>query len=317
MYASYRAAAQRYGLTMIPENPGVFTSTIQLTGEVGEHPVRLRRLVGLHCIETEVYLKPGLDLGLDLTPAGQPPYPGAFGTLRFIGRMFSRADLHVGDAKVDDAFSIHGDEESRVRTLLEPLRAALLSWNEVERHFHLTDSLVSVRRYSPDLFGEDVQDIVADLDGALDLARRLEAQRLTLPPATALAPHIRGFEAFAAARATQVTTTPLVTWGTLRGRSFWAKASRIGTNQFAVVMAIELAAPLPETPQRDARLPYEAESALRELEKSGHRVVLGAGGLSMQLTFGKEPYDLDANVALAEEVLDRLERSYSKHSGYR
>lgn len=118
LHTNYRAAADRLGLTMTPSDPGFFSSSIELAGELEGHPVRVRRVIGMHQLDTEVYFQPAFDLGLDVAPAGQPSWASTI-NLRRIGRLFSHADMTIGDAELDDAFAIHGDEDARVRPLLE------------------------------------------------------------------------------------------------------------------------------------------------------------------------------------------------------
>jgi hypothetical protein len=334
MYPSYKDAAARAGLTMSPPEPGIFSSFIELSGESGGHFVRIQRLVGVHTLATHVFFQPPFDLGLNVTPAGQPSWmTGAFpGALRRIGKLFSRADVQVGDAELDDALAVHADEEIRVEVLLHAAREQLLAWFKSEVAFEIDDAGVHVRRYSTMPMQDTPDLILGDLAPALALASRLEAARASVPPALALAPTVARFAAFAAARGLGASQTPLAVWGTLDGFGVWARAVRAGAGTYKVEASLGAATRLTaegsvtSTHAAEAgagfddafaiegawfvsHLTADAKRALAALHASGHDVRLGPAGVTLSAPIGHDAYDLEGALDQAAAAWSAVERA--------
>jgi hypothetical protein len=345
MSSVFRIAAERLGLTINPPNAGYF-SLFEIAGNVGGHMVRVRRDPMLRVLSTEVYLQVALDLGLHVTPAGQPSYPPAPPALyrsigKLLGRVFGEPDMHIGDRAIDDAFDVHGDEEARVAPVLEASRGALLAWYASGVAFDLDDAHVSLRRYSSLTTGETPDDICADVAATLNLVRRVETAVPSLPPATALAPHVPAFKSLAEQHRLTMTATPLAVWGALRGADFWAHATRVGPAAFELEMgsvwqdrsrglagALRTATGgragdpsfeglLSAEGDLAARLPADARQELLALARAGHTVSLGDGGLHLKAPLAAEPYPLDRAAEQAAAVVQATARLLQPRAAYR
>jgi hypothetical protein len=307
VHAGYRDAAARLGLEVRPPDATVLSPAVALEGVSCGHAVRIRRLGT--SVETEVELAQALDLGLDVAPAASAPHPTSAG-LRFLGRFFGRADLHDG-GELHDALSVHGDEAVRVRALLEPLRPWLAARHRSGRPFHLTDALVSLRRPSASPFDDGAEALGAELDQAIDLARRVETQAGSLAPAAALGPHAAELRAFAGARGLAFTTTPLAAWGVLGGRAFRTRAWRTEPHAFTVALSFDCA-----TPRAPGSVKAEGAYAA-ELVATQHRVALSETGLVAERRLGREPYDFDIHFEAAERAVIALESATAPRGAYR
>jgi hypothetical protein len=251
-----------------------------------------------------------------------------------------------GDPELDDAFALYGDEEERVGALLEPLRETFLAWHRAHIHFHVTDDMVSIKRYSQSALVDDFESITADVEPGLTLARHIDGARGRLRPATVLGPHATAFESFAQANALALSTTPLAAWGLLGPRVFSVAAARVAPARYVVAMGLEHATPLPgslllrpaapgTTPKTttgdgafDARfategtiaasqLNDEARSALVALHASGHDLVLTDRAIALRAPLGDEPYVVARHAGAAVDVLDAVERSFTQGAAYR
>ncbi len=241
MLPVFRAAAERLGFTITPPGAGLFVD-FQLSGERDGHAVRIHSDIFLRVLHTEVRFPTPFDLGLHVAPAGQ----GSLGTrpvaLRklgsLLGKIFGKPDTQIGDPQIDDSFSIHADEDSRIGPVLEAAREDLLAWHESGVSFELDDRKVSLRRYYSLTSGQTVDSICADVDAVLALAKRIERAREDLPTAEVLKVHAPAFAELSALHGLHLSTTPLATWGTLAGLTYFAHATRRGPGLFELELGL-------------------------------------------------------------------------------
>ncbi len=347
MYDGYRDAAVALGLTLSPDEPGLFTQHIALTGWRGDHDVQIHRWIGRQLLETHVHLRQPLDLGLNVSPAGQPTYPGPI-DLRFIGKLFARKDVEVGDPELDEALAIHGDEPTRVAALVHPLRDTWLRWSAAGATFQVDDGGVILRRRRNNAYFETGDDVAADVPAALSLVRAMEKLAPQIQPAAQLASYVPAFEALAASSADlAMTRTPLALGGTFRSRSVDALATRKAADLFLLHLRAGVRGAMPPglfvrgrgpaptagaeptgdpefdalferlpTPVPPLDLPAESRAALVGLARSGYAVALGPSGLYAQRVLS-DGLALEADLRTGCDALDALERSLEQGSAYR
>ena len=347
MYDGYRAAAVTPGFAMSPDEPGFFTQHIALTGRQGDRDVQIHRWIGRYLLETHVHLRRPLDLGLDVSAAGQPRYPGAF-DLRFIGKLFARKDVEVGDPELDEALAIFGDEPGRVASLVHPLRETWLGWSSSGATFQVTDGEVILRRHRSNALLETGDDVAADVPAALSLVRAMEKLAPQIQPAAQLASYVPAFEALAASSSDlALSRTPLGVGGTLRSRVVDALVTRKAAGHFLLHLRAGVRGAMPPglfvrgrgpattagaeptgdpefdalferlpTPVPPLDLPAESRAALVGLARSGYAVALGPSGLYAQRALS-DGLALEADLRTACDALDALERSLEQGSAYR
>lgn len=245
MFSVLRAAASRLGLVLRPSEPSWRSAEIELSGSVGVHAVAIRSLPGEGLLETLAFLSPALDCGLDIKPVGHAPHAGR-PTLRRLGRFYGAADLHQPDFADRDAFEVHGDEEPRVRALLEPLRPLLSPLHQHQVPFHVTDALVSIRRFCSEGPIEEEQ-VLGDVQRAVAIATTIDAGRASLSPAAGVANHVADFHAFARNADDGnggSLSTPLAAWARLRGRTARVWSVRRALHVFVIESSLDLGVPL-------------------------------------------------------------------------
>ena len=144
MFGTLRAAAQQLGFPVNPPEAGPFATLTQADGLIAGHHVTMRRDAWMRFDQIEVFFNPTLDLGLSVEPIGQRMFGAVSGA---IYRLFTKADMQIGDAALDKALVIHGDEDARVAPLLEAARRSLLEWHSAGVTFAINDACVALKRH--------------------------------------------------------------------------------------------------------------------------------------------------------------------------
>lgn len=354
MFSGLRAAASQLGLALQPSEPSWRAPEIALCGSIAGRALVIRSLPGESLLETIVFVSPALDCGLDIKPVGHATHAGR-PTLRRLGRFYGAADLNQSDFGDRDAFEVHGDDEPRVRALLEALRPLLAPLHREEAPFHVTDALVSIRRFCTE--GHfDADPIVRDAHHALGIATKIDACRSSLSPAAGLANHLADFQALGRSADGGWMTTPLAAWTRFRGRSASVCSVRKALHTFAIESRLDLVVPLqssmgpdpiiscpasrappasfatkvfglsraePKTfdavfgPHNAALLPHQAQDALLRLHASGHAVELDGHGIRMSRNAEEDEISLEESFDVASEVLDAVERASRNRPAYR
>lgn len=352
MLSGLRSAARRLGLLLRPSEPGWDTPELELVGSLGAHAVVVRYLPGPSALESIVFVSPALDCGLDLKPLGHAPHFGRT-SLRRLGRFDARADVSpTREPSERNAFEVHGDEEARVRVLLEPLRPLLSALLRAQVSFHVTDALVSIRRSCPEA-PVDADTVVADVQHAQALAAALDACRASLSPAAGVANHVADFQALARNPPGGSIAAPLCAWGRLRGRNARALSVRKGLHTFMIESRLEWPVPLPSPclelscpAQRaaprsfaskvfgrrqpdvtsfesvfgapsDFVVPEGARAGLLQLHAMGHALELDGHGIRMCRSAEEDEIRLEESFDVAGEVLDAVERASRNRPAYR
>ena len=135
MYEIYKAAATRFGLSMNPADPSLFTRTFELKGFIGGSPIQLVRVVGAggYFIIGTRFPTP-LRAGLVLSTAG---------LLDSLAAIVGITDLEIGDAPFDAAFAIKARDPERARAVLVP--AAREALRALPGNIELTDESLSTK----------------------------------------------------------------------------------------------------------------------------------------------------------------------------
>jgi hypothetical protein len=230
MFEAYDAAKERLQLERLPDDEGLFTTTILLSGVVDGYDVLVRRVVGADQRLTRAMLRRPADLGLLVTRAGA------------LHALFGEK---VGSAPFDAAFTVRADEPARAVALLgERLRERLLRWHVRGIVLAVCDEFVEISTSSRNDEAETADAIEADVRAVAALAPLVDAAMESVPPAEPLRAHLPVWSEYSRAHRLDLSRTPLRMSGRLGSSDVVVRAVRSGNLQFGAEIEVRFGAPL-------------------------------------------------------------------------
>lgn len=181
--AAYGEVSRRLGLD-------VDTRGTSLQGHLGERRIWIGSVMVGHGPERQMMTWGVLDL---TRPLGLGLLVRRKGRTTRILRRAPAPDAPIGDAELDRAFEVQGDDPGRVRALFTPaVRASLHqlmdSWPEIA----LTDRAVRVHLNAPETSTQGLENLVATM---LGMADALESARREVPAPSRVLPDLPHWEA--------------------------------------------------------------------------------------------------------------------------
>lgn len=233
--AVWRAHCKRFGLLSSPADlEHEVLVIVQLDGEVEGMRVRQRRLLEQHnALQSWALLDLPLDLGLVVKETSL--------LSRWTG-LAGSGHVDTGDAAFDEAVSVYGDEEARVRALLTPkVREQLLRLHRSGLTFKVADNRVFLHR--PQCH-DSAEEWASDLRLVVDVARALEEARDEVPVAAELAPYEQAWRDVAVEHSLRLHRCPLSVSGHLRNAQVAAYTERVARRRFDVALRVRFDQPL-------------------------------------------------------------------------